>query len=490
MGFRSLKARMLYSLIFAVALAAALFVSVRALGNAYINRIYLSSEEKEQRELAYVSELQGFVDKNALTSNDSQALAEWARDYKYLYVMIHKDELLLFESPDYVEDGKDEEPPAEDDPEEKPDDPKGEPNSPEDEPQTPPEKDDGKNNSPGSGDNGIIKDRPTREELIKYAEERGSHILMMGDGSVLVSMAEFTEYLYYNLVNAVAVAAAVMMLVIVIMLYFNGLTGRISRLAAEVNEVALTDINKPIPVKGKDEIGNLSLNVENMRSSILKSLEHEREAMNANNQLITAMSHDVRTPLTVLLGYIDIMKSTSQDEVMQEYLRASETTALRLKELSDDLFNYFLIFGRGAEGVENEECDGAMLLEQLFSEYGVVLREKGYTLNISDGLPTNSEPLTVKTDTGKLTRIFGNLFSNILKYADPTVPVLLKARVENRCIRITISNGISSQTALVESNGIGLKTCAKLSELLKIDFSTEKTEQSYTVKIGIPLMEN
>ena len=469
---------MLFSLIFAVALAAAVFVSARSLGNSYINRIYLSAEEKEKRELSYVSELQGFVDDNALTSNDSPALAQWARNYRYLYVMIHKDDMLLFESPDY---NKGEEEPPLDDPSQ------GDGDTPPDSGEDSEDKEQEGGNSGEGG--GIIVDRPTREELIKYAEERGSHPLRMEDGIVLVSMAEFTEYLYYNVVNVIAIVLAVLVLVAVIMLYFHRLTGRITRLASDVNEVALTDMNKPIRADGKDEIAGLSENVENMRSSILNSLAKEREAMNANTQLITALSHDVRTPLTVLLGYIDVMKGATDDPKMQEYLRASESTAIRLKEMSDDLFNYFLIFGRGSEGVEWEEVDAVTLLDQIFSEYGVILREKGYALNIKADL-TADHPLTVRADIGKLTRIFGNLFSNILKYADAGRPVEITAELSDDSIIINISNGISRDATGAESNGIGLRTCAKLAELMELKFRSEARDEVFTATVTLPTVRS
>ena len=90
---------------------------------------------------------------------------------------------------------------------------------------------------------------------------------------------------------------------------------------------------------------------------MLENLEKEHAALEANKELITAMSHDIRTPLTVLLGYIDIMKlNAPEGDDMRQYIEASERTALRLKKMSDDMFGYFLVYGGGIE-VEVEECD-------------------------------------------------------------------------------------------------------------------------------------
>ena len=479
-GRHSLKVRMLYALMLGAVLAVLVFIATRSLGNALIGRLYLSDAEREKRELAYVSELQGYIERNELTSNDGEALASWARDYKYLYVMIHKEDQLLFESPDYDPNYK---PPEEEPPEEEPP-AEGEEGAEGAEP-------DKESGSTGGGDFNIIKDRPTREELIKYAEERGAHLLTMGDGNVLVSVAEFTEYLYYNVVNIGAMGLAFLMLVLVLMLYVSVLTRRITSLAGAVTKVAEGDISHSIPTGGNDELAGLSSDVENMRSSLVQSLAGEREAMRANSQLITAMSHDVRTPLTVLLGYLDIMKSSSEDEQMQEYIGASESMALRLKELTDDLFNYFLVFGQGAETVQTEECDAVTLLGQIFSEYQLLLKEQGYTIEADVRLSAQQEerPL-IRTDATKLVRLFGNVMSNVMKYADKSVPVSVFAGLEQGLIRLAITNGISRERQPVESNGIGLKTCYKLAELLEMTFRAEEMGDLFTVEISIPVVNN
>ena len=80
-----------------------------------------------------------------------------------------------------------------------------------------------------------------------------------------------------------------------------------------VGYVADGDTGHHVNMEGYDEITALSRSVEQMRVSILAKIESERKAIEANSELITSMSHDIRTPLTVLLGYIDMMKERSED---------------------------------------------------------------------------------------------------------------------------------------------------------------------------------
>ena len=250
----------------------------------------------------------------------------------------------------------------------------------------------------------------------------------MADGiPLLVSLVDYTEYFYYDIMNIVALASAAIVLIIIIMFYFNSITGRITRLAKDVAVVAAGDMDHSVGSKkrSRDEISMLADNVENMRCSMVERISKEREAINANNELITSMSHDIRTPLTVLLGYIDIMKMYSEDRTMHEYLGAAEHTTLRLKEMSDDMFNYFLVFGGEDKIADIEEYDLYTLFEQLISEKVTLMRELGYEVDISgnETYPKGAERPTVLTDAQKLMRIFENVFSNLMKYADKTSPV-------------------------------------------------------------------
>ena len=460
--FGSLKLSMLAALLIGMFFAIISYFAVQLSASAVIENVYLAEENKDAREEGFAAALQSYVKDNEITSEDTAKLAEWAQSNKYLYLMIYKDDQLFFESGD-IDDNTEN---------------KDEPGVGEGEP-------DGDGDSSGAG-SGITIKYPTREELIKYAEESDSHIITTADEKLLVvSMADFTEYLYYDLFNIVSILLAVMILVVTIMVYFSGITRRIARLASDVSVVAEGDMDHVISSVGTDELATLSKNVENMRSSIVENLEKERAALDANAELITSMSHDIRTPLTVLLGYLDMMRSRSQDPVMQEYIAASENTANRLKKLSDDLFNYFVIFGGGADKVELGDYDAPMLFDQLIAEYVLVLRESGYEVSFSsfdEGLSDR----VVTTDPPQLMRIIENVFSNILKYADKAHPVCISSVLEENWIKLCFSNKISKTSGYVESNGIGLKTCKKLAEALGIEFSTEEGDTEFCATLLIP----
>ena len=487
-NFSSLKLSLLYSLMLGICLALVAFFLFRIISYSVIQNRYLSEESKKQRENSYVADLQEYADEKKISHSDVDLLGKWAKGQKYLYVLIYKDDQLLFDSGSYKEPENKpaDELPGEGDGTEQ-DAPSDVPDENESvDPDAPAEEGEEKDPENDFPDSGITIDYPSREDLLKYAAENDSHLITLSDANVLVSMADYTEYFYYDIFNITSVILAMSVLILVVMLHFRRVTVRILKLAEDVNAVAEGDMDRHIHQDGRDELGKLCSNVEMMRSNIVTNLAKERAALDSNAELITSMSHDLRTPLTVLLGYIDVMKSHSTDGVMKEYLDASESTAMRLKKLSDDLFNYFLVFGGDISSIKLESYDCPMLLEQLLSEHVLLLREMGYTVNFSlDEGAADLVGYTVNTDAPQLMRVIDNLFSNIGKYADKTAPVSILIEIKGGKCQLLFTNKVKSDLENAKSNGIGIKTCEKLCSAIRADFSVERERDTFVARLGL-----
>ena len=559
-SYSSLRLTMLSTLLFALGVALLLFFVTNFLADRYIEHKYLSAEEREKRVEAYKDDLQKYVTDNDLSCDDTKEISKWAQAHKYLYVLIYKDDKLLFESGQYEEektpeadteaDGsevlpdtetpdRDEAPDDNETPEgdtvvgeggenvtdpeegegtgdgdsadkEQPSDqegaeiPDGEETSDSTEEggtvdET--DKDDTSKNEPidkPEGENknenkypssGITVKTPSRDELIAEAVAGGSHPIVASDGVLLASMVDYTEYLYYDIVNIVSVILAFAGFILVMWIYFFEITKRITRLAREVTAVADGDMNHTITHEGEDEITRLCTDVEYMRSSMLENIEKERAALEANRELITAMSHDIRTPLTVLLGYIDIMKLNAPDGDMQQYIEASERTALRLKKMSDDMFSYFLVYGGGID-VSVQECDARTLVDQMLSGHVFLLREQGYAIDFNFEYEDNDflSDVIVVTDPPQLMRIVENIFSNIMKYADTQKPVTVFVGAEVDELTIKVCNYIRPNPDEAQKNGIGLRSCMKLANAMDVRFSSAEEDGVFTSLMYVPII--
>ena len=439
----SLKIGLLRAIVVGLILAALVYGTVSFLAEYLRTNYYTREDFREKREAQLIEEFRDYVADRDIASSDTESIEQWVSQKTYIYLLLYKGDDLYFSSGMY----------------------------------------DNANIIPLFSNLmlGGSVDYPTEEEMLEYAKENDLFKLEMADGTVYASITEFTEYLYSDIAMVLTLVLAMLTLSLVIMIYFFKVVGRITKLAADVTVVAEGDMHHEIRADGDDEISKLSYDVENMRSAILETLESEREAREANTELITSMSHDIRTPLTVLIGYLDIMKIYSTDERMNEYIKSSEKTAMRLKKLSDDMFKYLLVFGNSAKPSELEEYDGKTLIEQLLSEHILLLRERGYEVKEKP----SEEDVTVLTSAPDLMRIIDNVFSNIRKYADKEKPIEVAVEVGEDRVHLTFSNGIAKERPTVESNGIGLKTCAKIAELISCEFTYALETDKFTAKIGL-----
>ena len=412
----SLNVALILTLALGIVVAAASYFTVEIISYVVIEGVYMTEEEQQKRADEYADSLQAYVTENAITSEDTTALNGWMTENKYVQLIIYKDDEPLFGS----------------------------------------------------------------ESAAGYDDATERYIITTADGVKLgVALNDATENLYYDLFGIIKLVAAVVGLFAVMIVYVQRVTARISRLAGEVGIVSGGETERHINISGHDEITELSHSVEQMRVSILTKIESERAALEANSELITSMSHDIRTPLTVLLGYIDMMKERAEnDPTMMEYVAASERTAMRLKRLSDDLFGYFLLFGKKTKEVSLSDYNFGFLAEQMLAEFELVLTEHEYSVSVS--ISPEARSSEIKTDPDMLMRIIENLLSNMLKYADKDQPVEIKVFVDGAFGKLTFTNTVYKGPNQVETNGIGLKSCRKIAEALNMDLEFGESDGLYT----------
>lgn len=447
----SLRTKLLLFILLSALIGGAIYVIVRVSMISFINTYYVSAEKKQEREDAYLSDLQSYVTENAVTATDANRISEWARKNRYVYLALYNGEELLYASRGGTTGG---------------------------------------HGLMGDGSGGITVDYPTRDELIRYAEEKGFGIVTLTDGTNLyVTLAEFTEYLYYDLANIVSLIVGVLAVSVVLMTYYSGIATRISRLADDVSIVSDGDMKHVVRSDDvQDEISKLSENVEQMRSSLIETLDGERKVLDMNRELITSMSHDIRTPLTVLLGYLDVMKLHAEsDSEMAKYIAASEATAVRLKNLSDDMFRYFLAFGNSELELHLAFYDVDTLFNQMLAEHILLMRENGYHVEVQIAGETFGDAL-VYVDAPFLMRIFDNIFSNLSKYAEKESPISILGTLDSENIYLQITNKIK-QNDRAESTEIGIRTCERIADAMKIGFSHETSGDLYITHLSFPYTE-
>lgn len=262
----------------------------------------------------------------------------------------------------------------------------------------------------------------------------------------------------------------------------------IVRLEQSILQMSSGDLATPVPKAGFDEIGILALELDSLRSALRENFIHEQEVHKSNQELIAALSHDLRTPLTILKGYLEILRLNRSADMQAEYISRCIGKADDLKEMTDRMFEYALVFDEVcdfAKDLQLTEIPVSFFLDGL-REHSDFLRLAGFTANLCfrdfDNPRFSSAFVTAEETMGK--RILNNLFSNIIKYADKKEAVSISASIGEFLI-ISVSNKIKGEEAShsAESTQIGLKSVGKMMEKMNGSLLLQIKDGAFTAKL-------
>ena len=183
------------------------------------------------------------------------------------------------------------------------------------------------------------------EELASQYGNYAFYSVRFEDGLYDVCIVDYSEKRVYYFWMTIGFLVCSFIFMMFVMIYNSRVVKRVRRLTREVSRIKKNDINAAITKSGNDEIYVLADNIDSMRNSIIQQMSKEKEAWQANRDLVTAMAHDIRTPLTVLNGYLDLLETSEFDseEEYKQYVDICVDKAGQLKDLSDKLFRYFFV---------------------------------------------------------------------------------------------------------------------------------------------------
>ena len=449
---RSLSAKLLLATLLSLLCSLAAYLMVFWVANAAVNRYYMSANAVAERKAGIYTDLNRFVTAGNVAGNDADALQRFLLERAYVSVTVYTaEELGLPDGTRPIEVFRE---------------------------------------TGAAGESLYVAVRkPVGQSLaLSGRDERNGNLYPMrfSDGLYYISITDNSRVREDMLNRGMAAAVATVVLVSVLFWYTSRLTRRIIRLSQETATVGAGDLNGEITVDGSDEIAELAADIDGMRDAIIERMGNEKRAWEANSELITAMSHDIRTPMTSLLGYLGLLNSAGSlpEEERKRYVEAAYGKSLALKELTDELFKYFLVFGRSDIELHRELFDAHLLLMQLLGEAEFDLQDAGYGVQNIDRL---EDGVTLDTDAAMLKRVLDNLVSNIKKYADREMPVVFLTEKKDDAVTVTVSNGVSGRRSGTESTKIGLRTCEKILSALGGEFSTARDETHFAAEFTLPV---
>jgi len=451
-SFVSLKTKIVLCVLLAFILAVISSLVAFYVSEFVVDEVFLSEEAEAERDVELYQSFVEFVETERVASTDTEKLDKWISQYKdRVYLTIYREDRVFLK--DFEISGDE---------------------------VIPPDVTEGESDKPDISN-------PLGEGNLYSNYDRTIYSVAFTDGVCAVTIGHEYSQAYTTIIICIALVVFFIVFLTITSGFNNRLRMRVKNLSEQVSEVGAGDLNKPISLDGRDEVTILSQDIETMRSTLVDKINSENKAWKTNQELITSISHDIRNPLTSLVGYSDILhnKQYSSDAERESYLNRCRDRIYRLKELTDELFRYSLVYSKPDVEVNKTEEEASILLTQLIGEPLTELKSEGYNTSLTVLI----NDITVSVDVLVLKRVFDNVFSNIKKYADSEKPVVATVTKNGSMLNVKLINYIRDIDNPVESSKIGLRTCERLCKSLDIEFSYSEKKDKFTAELFIPIVK-
>ena len=274
---------------------------------------------------------------------------------------------------------------------------------------------------------------------------------------------------------------------------FERIVDALRRLRAGDLSFKLTDMPEGVFAEMAEDINSLG-------DGMQAALQNEVRAERMKSELITNVSHDLKTPLTSILNYSDLLgKMDLTPEEANDYARIIHQKGLRLKNLTSDLFDISKVQS-GAEQIISERLDACTLARQALAEQDKAVQESGLTVKAA--IPERELPIWA--DGRKLSRVLENLIGNCVKYALKGTRVFLSVAEENGQAIIELKNTANYEMNFAadeiterfvrgdaarstEGSGLGLAIAKSYTEACGGTFDVSVDGDQFKVRIGFPV---
>lgn len=211
----------------------------------------------------------------------------------------------------------------------------------------------------------------------------------------------------------------------------------ISRISSAMRELAEGDLNITLDVEGDDEFADMAENLNNMVEELRQLMDKERESERTKNELITNVAHDLRTPLTSIIGYLELLSGPVKlnEEMQKKYLDITYKKSKRLQKLIEDLFG-FTKLNYGKISMKVSKVDIVKLLSQMLEEFYPNFMEK----NLAYELQSNVTAKVITADGNLLARLFDNLINNAIKYGSEGKKIIVKVDATDTVVTVSVTN--------------------------------------------------
>ena len=410
-----------------------LFLILRV-GGGVVLWHYLEDEREQERHVEeQIASFQDYVTQHGLSTGDARELTEWVSKNPLILMEIYRSNVLLYTSL-----------------------------------------------APEESSGGEHDLEAPYYDWVSYYEVEFS------DGLADVVLYSGQAYQWYVCLTIASLGLAFAVFLVIFILGIRELVNYICLLSDQIQAMEGGDLDQEILVKGNHELSTLARGLDSMRASFREQREREKEIYRNNQIIITQMSHDLRTPLTAIQIYTDILRYRKFENSGQaeEYLNRIDGKISQIKQLAENIFEYSLVRGEPQVTLEASEAFREIFHDPL-SEMAGYLEGQGFRLKLETDWPEGN----IRVYAPYIKRLMDNIASNLLKYANPSQTISVAMAADEREICVSVANAVSPEASSQRSSGIGLSNMRAMMEKMKGKLETVQNGEVFQVTLRFPLAD-
>lgn len=243
----------------------------------------------------------------------------------------------------------------------------------------------------------------------------------------------------YNKIGVIPICAVTMTLLFVAIFFLatEQSIDYIEEISNNLSKIEAGNMNVTIPIKSQDELSELAMKINSMTAKLQSSIEDERRSENTKNELITSVSHDLRTPLTSIIGYLSLIENSKyrDEDELKYYANIAYQKSNKLKKLIDDLFELTRM-NHGKLKINRTQIDLCNLIRQINEEFYPIFEKA----DLQCRLNLTSSPILIFADGDLIARVFDNIISNSIRYGKQGKYIDIQAAIEGNEVVVKIMN--------------------------------------------------
>ncbi len=425
-----ITAQFIQLLVGASAACAILFFLLQELLVQAVSYYFEHTDFREKATAGLLADLQDYVTKNNIAQGDMEAITTWVEDHDFILLELYYDHVLVYSS-----------------------------------------------FAPDHGAQEADGEEPQRAPFYDWMPMA---TITFADGQMQAVL--YSDVLRrYRQIGIVVLMVGCMALFLGIFLSgCQRIVRYICLLSQEIQAMEGGDLSQPVTIQGRDELTTLASCLDAMRDSLRQQQDEEAQSAARVKNFLTEMSHDLRTPLTTLLLYTEIVRYRryQNDGELRNYLDKIDAKARQIKQLSDNLFEYALVT-RDTEVSFDPPAPLSHIFEGPLSEMVDQLQQRGFVCALNLG----NEDVRLAVCEQYVRRILDNITSNILKYADPQQNVSVTFARHAGQVGLAFRNAVLPRPDTSGSTKVGLLSVRTMMEKMGARVEIEQDEASFCITL-------